>query len=138
MEIIERNEQNEEIAVPSLENADAKEIARRCVAILDEKKAHDIRLLRVEDQTVLANYFVICTGTSNTQLRALAGELEYKLGLAKQPPLRIEGYDEASWIILDFGCVMVHIFNRTARDFYQLEKLWAESEPVDISALIQD
>ena len=90
MEIIERNEQNEEIAVPSLENADAKEIALRCVAILDEKKAHDIRLLRVEDQTVLANYFVICTGTSNTQLRALAGELEYKLGLAKQPPLRIE------------------------------------------------
>lgn len=135
---MENNEMMQEEKVVSLKGADARQIAERCVSILDSKKALDIRMMRVEDQTVLAEYFVLATGTSNTQLRALAGELEYRLTLAEEPPIRMEGYEEASWIILDFGSVLVHIFNRTAREFYQLEKLWSESEAVDISALLTE
>ena len=129
------SEEKEKI-IESLRGADPEALARACVRILDEKKAQDLRLLRVEDQTILANYFVICTGTSNTQLRALAGELEYRMTQAGEPPLRMEGYDEASWIIVDFGCVIVHLFSRAAHEFYGLEKLWSDAEHVDLSMLI--
>jgi ribosome-associated protein len=80
---------------------------------------------------------VLCTGTSNTQVKALAGELEYKMKLAKVDYLRMEGYNEGSWIIVDFGSVLVHIFQRETRDFYNLEKLWSDSKDIDISALLK-
>lgn len=85
---------------------------------------------------MLADYFIICTGTSSTQLRALAAELEYRMQIAGEPPLRMEGYDEANWIIVDFGCVIVHLFTRATRDFYGLEKLWSDADKVDLSALL--
>ena len=83
--------EEKEKTVASLRGAAPQVLAQECVKILDEKKAQDIRLLRVEDQTILANYFVICTGTSNTQLRALAAEIEYRMTQAGEPPLRMEG-----------------------------------------------
>ena len=116
----------------SLDGADPLEIAKELVHVLDMKKARDIRLLRVSDQTIIADYFVICQGTSNTNIKALAGEAEYKLGLCGVAPLRIDGYSEGQWIVIDFGCVLVHIMNRESRDFFKLEKLWSDAENVDI------
>lgn len=120
----------------SLDGADPLEIAKELVHVLDMKKARDIRLLRVSDQTIIADYFVICQGTSNTNIKALAGEAEYKLGLCGVAPLRIDGYSEGQWIVIDFGCVLVHIMNRESRDFFKLEKLWSDAENVDIDDIL--
>lgn len=113
-----------------------RELAEFIVKTLDSKKARKIKLLRIEDKTVLADYFVICEGTSNTQIRALAGEIEEKLEEIGMPLLHVEGYNEASWTVLDSNSVMTHIFSRDARDFYKLEKLWSDAEDIDISALL--
>lgn len=113
-----------------------RELAEFAVKTLDAKKARDIKLLRIEDKTVLADYFVICGGGSNTQVRALAGEVEEKLEEMDIKPLHLEGYNEASWTVLDYGSVIVHIFCREAREFYKLEKLWSDAEDIDISGLL--
>ncbi len=121
---------------PDLTAADPLEIAKTVVRVLDMKKGRDIKLLHVADKTIIADYFVICGGTSNTNIKALAGEAEYKLGLCGITPLHIDGYSEGEWIVVDFGSVMVHIMNRDNRDFYKLEKLWGEAEAVDISDIL--
>ena len=122
--------------LPSLENAEPIKLAKELVRALDLKKARDIKLLRVADQTIIADYFVICGGTSNTNIKALAGEAEYKLSLRGVAPLRIDGYSEGQWIVLDFGSVMVHIMSRNDREFFKLEKLWSDAEAVDISDIL--
>ena len=116
----------------SFENATPRELADGIVKVLDDKKARNIKLLHVEEQTIIADYFVICEGTSNTQIKALAGEVEYKLSLWGKPPLRMEGYNEGVWVILDFGSVIVHVFNREMRDFYKLEKLWDNGTEIEL------
>ena len=121
---------------PELANAEPLEIAKTLVHVLDMKKGRDIKLLRVADQTIIAEYFVICGGTSNTNIKALAGEAEYKLGLCGVTPYRMDGYQEGEWIAIDFGSVIVHIMNRDSRDFYKLEKLWADAEAIDISDML--
>ncbi len=131
---MDNNMINEQL--PNLETAEPLEIAKTLVHVLDMKKGRDIKLLRVADQTVIADYFVICGGTSNTNIRALAGEAEYKLGLCGVAPLRMDGYSEGEWIALDFGSVIVHIMNRDNRDFYKLEKLWSDAENIDISDIL--
>ena len=129
--------ENGEVKMPDLSAAEPKDWADVIVALLDAHKAQDIKVLEVFDQTIVADYFVLCTGTSNTQVKALAGELEYKMKLAKVDYLRMEGYNEGSWIIVDYGSVLVHIFQRETRDFYNLEKLWSDSKDIDISALLK-
>ncbi len=116
----------------------ALELAQKIVKILDEKSAQDISLLYVEEKTVLTEYLVICNGTSTTHNRALAGELEFKLGEIGETPLNIEGHEDASWIVLDYNSVMVHIFTKNAKEFYKLDKLWSDAENVDISHLLID
>jgi len=111
-------------------------LAESIVKILDAKKARDIKLIRIEDKTVLADYFVICGGNSNTQVRALAGEVEEKLEENGITPHHVEGYNEAVWTVLDYSSVIVHVFNREAREFYKLEKLWSDAENIDISGLL--
>ena len=120
----------------SLENAEPLELARELVKTLDMKKARDIRLLRVDEQTILADYFIICGGTSSTAIKALAGEAEFKMTERGVPPLLIDGYTEGQWIAIDFGSVIVHIMNRENRDFYKLEKLWSDAEVIDISDIL--
>lgn len=117
------NEINEE-TLPSLADANAADLADRICEVLDAKKAHDIEKIEVGDKTVIAEYFVICTGNSNTQVHSLTDEVEYQLGRQKVDPLRVEGKDGNAWIIMDYGTVIVHIFNREARQFYNLEKLY--------------
>ena len=87
-------------------------------------------MLHVVDQTVITDYFVICTGNSNTQVKALAGEVEFKLGLRGVDPVHFEGRDGGGWIVLDYSSVIVHIFSRENRDFYQLEKLYGDAEEI--------
>ena len=114
----------------------AREMAEIAVKALDSKKGKEIRLIRIDKITTLAEYFVICTGTSNTQINALGDEVEKKLTLAGEEPLHSEGYRGGTWVLLDYGCVVVHIFNDEARKFYSLEHLWADGEEVDLSAIL--
>lgn len=108
------------------------------VKALDSKKAMKITALKVEDLTILANYFVIASASSTTQVKALADEVEFQLGEKGVKPKSIEGYQSQTWIILDYYDVMVHVFLEETRDFYQLERLWADGTPVDISHLIKE
>ena len=119
---MEERIEKEELA--SLENATPEELARAIAEILDSKKGRDIKTVHVADKTVIADWFVLCTGNSSTQVKALIGEVEYKLGLRGVEPIRTEGRDNGSWIILDYASVIVHIFSREARDFYNLDKLY--------------
>ena len=112
--------------LPMLDPADAKTLAEAVADVLDAKKGHDIKVLHVSDKTVIAEYFVICTGNSSTQVKALAGEVEYRMGLRGIEPYGVEGRDNNSWLIVDFSNVIVHIFSREARDFYKLDKLYAD------------
>ncbi len=108
------------------------------VKALDSKKAKDIKVLKVDDLTTLANYFVIASATSTTQVKALADEVEFKLGEKGVQPKSAEGYQSKTWICLDYIDVIVHVFLETDREFYQLEHLWADGTPVDISDLVTD
>lgn len=112
--------------LPALDAADAKALAEAIAEILDSKKAKDIKVLHVEDKTVIAEYFVLCTGNSSTQVKALAGEVEYRTELRGVNPYSVEGRDNNSWILLDYSNVIVHIFSREAREFYNLEKLYED------------
>ena len=126
----------------NVQNAELKEnslaLAKEIVKILDANKAGQIKLLRVNDQTVMTDYFVICTGASNTHIKSLSGEVEYKLGEAGIAHTGVDGYDSGIWIVMDYTTVMVHIFNREQRDFFKLEKLWADAEDIDIDNIVTD
>ena len=120
---------NEEIV--SLENASPLEVAKAIETFLDNKKGRDIKVLHVEDVSNIADYFVVCTATSNTHVKALSGEVEYQLERRGVTPYHIEGRDNNSWVVLDYCNVLVHIFNREARDFYNLDKLYENTTPVE-------
>ena len=114
------------------------EIAVTAVKALDSKKGKDIRVLYTADQTTLADYFVICNGTSSTQVKALADAVEDALSKAGEEPHHVEGHRGGEWTLLDFSCVVVHVFTDEARQFYSLERLWADATPVDVSRYITE
>lgn len=114
----------------SLEGVTSKELAEAIYEILDNKKARDLKILHVENKTVIADYFVLCTGNSSTQVKALADEVEYKTSLRGKAPTNVEGRGNVSWIVADFDNVIVHIFSREAREFYNLDKLYNETTEV--------
>ena len=116
---------------------EAKELMEKIVSILDSKKAEDIRVIRIGDLTIIADYFVIAAGNSSTQVKMLADEVDYQLGPLGVQPHKVEGYHSENWIVLDYSDVVVHIFQQETRDFYNLERLWADGEQVDISALLK-
>ena len=118
--------ENKEIATTPLDAADAKSLAEAIAEVLDSKKARDIKALYVEDKTVIAEYFVVCTGNSSTQVKALAGEVEYRIGERGIEPYSVEGRDNGTWLLLDYSNVIVHIFGREAREFYNLDKLYED------------
>lgn len=112
-----------------------EQIYQTAVRALSDKKAEDIQVMHIGDLTIVADYFVIATGTSNTHVRALADHVEYELGLRGVQPGHIEG-KATGWILLDYGSVVVHVFLGDMRGYYQLERLWTDAAPVDITALI--
>mgnify|MGYP002569220961 CR=1 FL=1 len=111
-----------------------KEMALTAAKALDEKKGGDIAAIEITEQTTLADYFVIATGNSNTQINALCGAVEKAMKeQAGEDPLRREGYRDGTWVLLDFSSVVVHIFNDEARKFYDLERLWRDAAELDLS-----
>ena len=105
-----------------------RELARNAARILSGKKAVDIRILEVTDLTVLADYFLIATGTSTTHLKTLADEVEYALKKQDIMPGHIEGRGGGNWFLLDYGAVVVHILLQDAREFYSIERLWSDAK----------
>ena len=114
----------------------AKKVALAVTKALDEKKGIDIKLLRIEKISSLADYFVICTGTVNTHVKTLCDYAEYTMEQLGEPMLGREGHRGNSWELLDFGSVVVHVFTDEARKFYDLERLWADAEFVDLSEIV--
>ena len=114
----------------------AKEVAYEVTKALDAKKGMDIKLLRINDVSSLADYFLICTGTSNTHVKTLCDYAEYTLEQLGENMLGREGHRGNSWELLDFGSIVVHVFTEEAREFYALERLWADAENVDLKDII--
>ena len=113
-------------------------IAELTVKALDNKKARDIILLRTREITILADYFVLCTAGSTTQLKTLSDEVEKILKDNGEVPLRREGHRSGGWILIDFGCVVIHLFLQEMREFYTLERLWSDAESIDISKITEN
>ena len=111
----------------------AKEIIAAAVKALSDKKGKELKVLYTADQTTLAEYFVICSGTSNTQVRALAEAVEEALSKAGEEPHHIEGHRGGQWTLLDYSAVVIHVFTEEGREFYDLERLWSDAAVVDIS-----
>ena len=109
-------------------------IAELVIAALDNKKAKDIKLLRTRDLTILADYFVICTANSTVHLKTLSDEVEKVLKENGEPPRRREGHRSGGWVLMDFACVIVHLFLQETREFYTLERLWSDAQEVEIDA----
>ena len=114
-----------------------KEMALCAAKALDEKKGKEISVIEITDLTTIADYFIIASGTSNTQINALSGAVEKALQeQAGEDPLRREGYRDGTWVLLDYGCIVVHIFSQEAREFYSLERLWGDGKPVDLTGIL--
>ena len=113
-----------------------KEIAYAVTKALDEKKGMDIKLLKIDEVSTLADYFLIWTGTSNTHVRTLCDYAEYALEQMGEEMLGREGHRGNSWELLDYGTIVVHVFTEEAREFYALERLWADAENIDISDIV--
>ena len=110
-----------------------KEMIAIAVKALDDKKGKDIKVLHTAEQTTLADYFIICSGASNTQVRALAEAAEEALSKAGEEPHHIEGHRGGQWTLLDYSAVVIHVFTDEGREFYDLERLWSDARPVDVS-----
>lgn len=106
--------------------------------ILDDKKAQDVVAIKINNLTIVSDYFLIASGTSTTQVRALADELEFKLKEREITPLRIEGYNSSAWVLIDYGDILVHIFHSETRDFYGLERLWVDGTRIDLPTLFSE
>ena len=113
-----------------------REIAVLAAQALDGKKGQELKVLEVTELTTLADYFVLCTGASSTQINALCDAVEEKLEEAGEKPLRREGHRGGTWVLLDYGCVVVHVFNSEAREFYSLDRLWSDGKPMDLAQVL--
>ncbi len=111
------------------------ELAKEASKFLNEKKALELKIVKIEEISSLADYFVLATGTSNTHVNALADEVEMQLKKIGIMPDHIEGYRSNSWVLLDYGTVIVHVFTPDSREFYDLDRLWQDGQLVDTSFL---
>ena len=116
----------------------ANEVAYEVTKALDGKKGMDIQLLKIDKVSSLADYFLICTGTSNTHVKTLCDYAEDTMEQLGEPLLGREGHRGNSWELLDFGSVVVHVFTQEAREFYSLERLWADAEKVDLKEIVTE
>ena len=116
----------------------ANEVALEVTKALDSKKGLDVKLLKIDKVSSLADYFLICTGTSNTHVKTLCDYAEHTMEQLGEPMLGREGHRGNSWELLDFGSVVVHVFTEEARKFYDLERLWADAEVVDLRQIVTE
>ncbi len=115
----------------------AREKMELITNVLDRKKAEDIRILSVSDLTILADYFIICSAPSTTQVKALGDTVEEEMDKVGQTLLKKEGKQGLNWILMDYGDVIVHIFYQETRDFYGLEKLWADANEIEVDTVLK-
>ena len=114
---------------------DMKEVLSKVVAAVEDKKAHDPVVLNIQGLSVVADYFIICHGNSELQVQAIAKEVQqtgHKLGLFSKA---MEGFDDARWVLVDLGDIVVHIFHREEREYYNLEKLWADAQRLEVGGV---
>ena len=115
-----------------------KEIAYAVTKALDEKKGMDIKLLKIDRVSSLADYFIICTGNVSTHVKTLCDYAEYTLEQLGEPMLGREGHRGNTWELLDYGSIVVHVFTPEAREFYALERLWGDAEEIDLKDIIAE
>lgn len=112
-----------------------KEMARLACKALEDKKAVDIKVIDIEKVSILADYFIIASGTNRNQVQAMADNAEEVLGRAGYEPRQIEGYQNANWILMDYGDLVIHIFDEENRLFYDLERIWRDGQSLSITDL---
>ena len=113
----------------------SKEIARLAIEALEDKKAEDIKIIDISELSVIADYFIIAGGSNRSQIQALSDNVEEKLGRAGHHKKQVEGYDTANWILMDFGDVIVHVFDKENRLLYDLERIWRDGRQVSVEDL---
>ena len=112
-----------------------RELTKLVIDALEDKKAADIRVIDISDVSVLADYFIIANGTNRNQIQAMSDAVEEKMGKAGYPVKQVEGYNNASWILLDFGDIIVHLFDQKERLLYDLERIWRDGKQIDTSEI---
>lgn len=115
-----------------------KELAYAAYRCLDSKKGMDVTLLKIDSVSTLADYFLICTGTSNTHVKTLCDYVEVTMEEMGETMLGREGHRGNTWELLDFGCLVIHVFTEEARKFYDLERLWSDGEVVPMDEVIEE
>lgn len=123
--------------VISMENNKSKEMARLAIQALEDKKAEDIKVIDISEVSVIADYFLIANGTNRSQIQAMSDNVEQTLGRAGYPLKQIEGYQNANWVLLDFNDVIIHIFDKENRLFYDLERIWRDGKLIETDSLMQ-
>lgn len=111
---------------------EAKEMAKLAVAALEEKKAVDVKVIDIEKISTLADYFIIASGTNRSQVQAMAEAVEEELQKQDIHPKNVEGYQSANWILMDYGDIVLHIFDEENRLFYDIERIWKDGAPAEL------
>ncbi len=114
----------------------SKEMTKLALNALEDKKAEDIRIIDISDVSVMADYFIIATGSNPSQLQAMVDNVDEALGRAGHPVKQIEGYNSANWILMDFGDIIVHVFDKENRLLYNLERIWRDGKNIEKEDLI--
>ena len=113
------------------------ELTKAIAAVLDKKKAIDIKAIHITEYSIVADYFIVASGTSNTHVKSLADDVEYEMSQLGVEPDHIEGR-ATGWILLDYGSVVVHVFTPESREYYNLERLWSDAQLLDLSEIIDE
>lgn len=113
----------------------SKNMARQAIKALEDKKAEDIHVIDISEISVVADYFIIANGSNRSQIQAMADNVQEMLGKAGYAMRQVEGYNTANWILMDFGDVIVHIFDKENRLFYNLERIWRDGKAIERSEL---
>ena len=125
--------------VPADQLAQSLQMAKAAVKVAAENRGQEILLLDLTGQTALFDYFVIVTGSSRRQLVAISTEIDRMMkSQFGEHKLSISGYEQSHWIVLDYGSIVIHLFDEETRQFYDLESLWGDAQPVDISAIVAE
>lgn len=110
----------------------SKEMAEMVISALEDKKAADIRIIDISSISILADYFIITNGTNRNQVQALIDNVEEVMGKAGYEPKQIEGYQSGNWILMDYGDIIVHVFDQENRLFYNLERIWCDGKEISL------
>ena len=109
----------------------SEEMAKKIIAAMEEKKAVDIRVLDIADISSIGDYFIIASGNNQNQVQAIIDEVDQRLGREGVSPRQVEGYPNANWVLMDYGDVIVHVFDAENRLYYDLERIWKDGKNID-------